>query len=165
MIDAWSTDKLGEGGQGWITLRRLYGVLILWSEAMDLFESDGSGHKKVPEFEPFLGAWCDKSFSDISKATNWFKEQEIRWMKKHPAYRPCHQWSLNSAEQEKKFVSEKAAMFELAFSGSSFSFATLEWAACCHPRAETRAFTNSLISQTELIGSFAMFWKFMNLVP
>jgi hypothetical protein len=164
-VEAWSTDKLGEGGQGWITLRRLYGVLTLWSQALSLFKTDESGHKKVPVFEPFLGAWSDKSFLDFSKASNWFKEHEIRWKQKHPAYRPCSEWSLNSAEQEKKFGSEKAAMFELAFSGSRFGLATLEWAACCHPRIETRDFTKLLINQTELIGSFTLFWKFMDLVP
>ncbi len=129
----WSMkDGLGSSGAAWLSLRQLFGLGVLWREVLEPFERGGSS------FSEDLGPWLEKGRADLAALEAWLSEQEERWERSHPGYVRSGAEPSLAREQKRRQEEEQLAALRLALAGPEPSL-TLRWAACCHPRLETRA--------------------------
>lgn len=129
----WSIkDGLGSSSAAWLSLRQLFGLGVLWREVLAPFERGSSS------FSEDLGPWLEKGRVDLASLEAWLSEQEERWERSHPGYVRSGAEPSLAREQKRRQEEERLAALHLALAGPEPSL-TLRWAACCHPRLETRA--------------------------
>lgn len=129
--DWFARDGLGSSSAAWLSLRQLFGLSVLWQEVLEPFE------RGAANFGEDLGPWLEKGRADLGALEAWLSEQEERWERSHVGYVRSGAEPSLARDQQRRQEEERYAAMQLALVGPEPSV-TLRWAACCHPRHETR---------------------------
>ncbi len=134
----WSQQQaLRESDRGWLSLRHLHGLLVLWREVLGPFETGPRERARLDDRASVLGPWLERAESAMRRLVRWLRDEESRWARTHPGYIP----SAAPAPPAPGSVppAQLAADLDLLLlAGGRSARPTVAWTACCHPRPELR---------------------------
>lgn len=134
----WSQQQaLRESDRGWLSLRQLYGLLVLWRGVLGPFETGPRERARLDDRASVLGPWLERAERAVRGLVRWLRDEESRWARTHTGYVP----SAAPAAPAPGSVppAELAADLDLLLlAGGRTARPTVAWAACCHPRPELR---------------------------
>jgi hypothetical protein len=134
----WSQQQaLRESDRGWLSLRQLHGLLVLWRDVLGPFETGPRERARLDDRAAVLGPWLERAESDVRGLVRWLRDEESRWARTHPGYIPSAAPAA-PAPGSAPPARLAADLDLLLLAGGRRARPTVAWTACCHPRAELR---------------------------
>ncbi|HUU02072.1 MAG TPA: hypothetical protein VM425_11560 [Myxococcota bacterium] len=161
-VTAWREGGLADSQNGWLTLRQLFGATRLWNEVLAPFGHGKVGKARISAFESFLGPWLEQSGNVLDTTRAFLVQAESGWAGSHTGYDLSKSRHVTEPRQNQAATFEKEALSSLAFCGRTAALTSLSWAACCHPRKETRRLAATVKLQADLVRRVALLWPLLD---
>ncbi len=153
----WSKGAMvGKSSRGWLTLRQLYGLMNIWTEALRPFEAKSGKPPRFSSHESLFGPWLKKSIISRDRLATWLHDEENRWSQGHPDYVASASQEPGLSGQTKADVSDLLDLQTLAFMAGSMARPTIVWASCCHGNKGVRLAARVFRLQENLRISFQL---------
>ncbi len=161
-VTAWREGGLAGSPNGWLTLRQLFGATRLWNEVLAPFGYGKVSKARISAFESFLGPWLERSGNALDATRAFLDQAESGWASSHAGYDLSASRHGIGPRRDQAAPGEKEALSRLAFCGRTAALTSLSWAACCHPRKETRRLAASMKLQADLVSRVALLWPLLD---
>ncbi len=135
----WSTGaKVGKSARGWLTLRQVCGLMRIWKQTLQVFQSSSEKPEVFSSYMSLFGPWLKKSEISLNGLTSWLADEEKRWSKAHSNYRSCVAPDQGVSSKVNSDDADLKDLESLAIFAGGLTRPSIVWASCCHSNKSVR---------------------------